>query len=272
MTQLNELQKRIETIWESYVTTKAILDADIINQAIELLDAGEIFSCQKVDENWQVNEWVKKAILLYFANQKMSVSNDNLAFDKVPLKFQSWSNEDFIRKGIRIVPGATVRKGSYIAPNCVLMPSFVNIGAYIDSGTLIDTWATVGSCARVGKNCHISGGTGIGGVLEPIQASPVVIEDDVFIGARCEIAEGVVVGKGSVLSMGVFIGQSTRIYDRETKEILYGKVPEYSLVVPGNLPSSDGITQTYAAIIVKRVDEKTKDKTQINQLLRENNA
>lgn len=269
MALVRELVNKVESLWDSYIENKMVEDASLVGGVIELLDSGIVRACDNIDGGWRANEWVKKAILLYFSSQKMVLFKDNEAFDKIPLKFSSWEEEHFMSNGIRMVPGAVVRKGAYIAPKCVLMPSFVNIGAYIDTGTLIDTWATVGSCAQIGKNCHISGGTGIGGVLEPIQANPVVIEDDVFIGARSEIAEGVIVGKGSVISMGVYIGQSTRIYDRQTGEVLYGRVPEYSVVVPGTLPGSDGVTQTYAAIIVKKVDAKTREKTQINQLLRE---
>jgi 2,3,4,5-tetrahydropyridine-2-carboxylate N-succinyltransferase len=241
-----------------------------IDDAIGLLDSGKARVAEKTGAGWQVNEWLKKAVLLYFR------ANDNLAidcggqrfYDKVPLKFADQSPAQLRAGGVRVVPPATARRGAYIAPNVVLMPSYVNIGAYVDSGTMVDTWATVGSCAQIGRNVHLSGGVGIGGVLEPLQAAPTIIEDDCFIGARSEIVEGVVVGEGSVISMGVFIGQSTKIYDRTTGETLYGRVPPGSVVVPGNLPSADGKYSLYAAIIVKRVDAKTRAKTSINELLR----
>nr|PZN69650.1 MAG: 2,3,4,5-tetrahydropyridine-2,6-dicarboxylate N-succinyltransferase [Pseudomonadota bacterium] len=241
-----------------------------IEDAIGLLDSGQARVAEKVGDEWKVNEWLKKAVLLSFR------TNDNAAmdagalrfYDKVPLKFADQSPAQLRAAGVRVVPPATARRGAYIAPNVVLMPSYVNIGAYVDSGTMVDTWATVGSCAQIGRNVHLSGGVGIGGVLEPLQASPTIIEDDCFIGARSEIVEGVIVGAGSVISMGVFIGQSTKIYDRTTGEILYGRVPPGSVVVPGNLPSADGKYSLYCAVIVKRVDAKTRAKTSINELLR----
>jgi len=245
--------------------------ADAIEQSIAMLDGGEVRVAEPDGSGWKVNEWLKKAVLLYFAtesNQRIDGGYTNF-FDKVPVKFANWSDERFGKAGIRVVPGALARKGAYIARNVILMPSYINIGAYVDSGTLVDTWATVGSCAQIGKNVHISGGAGIGGVLEPLQASPTIIEDDCFIGARSEIVEGVTVERGAVISMGVFIGQSTRIYDREKDEVLYGRVPAGAVVVPGNLPSSTGDCSLYAAIIVKRVDEKTRAKVSINELLRE---
>jgi 2,3,4,5-tetrahydropyridine-2-carboxylate N-succinyltransferase len=245
--------------------------ADAIEQSIGLLDGGEARVAEPNGSGWKVNEWLKKAVLLYFAtesNQRIDGGYTNF-FDKVPVKFSNWSDERFGKAGIRVVPGALARKGAYIARNVILMPSYINIGAYVDSGTLVDTWATVGSCAQIGKNVHISGGAGIGGVLEPLQASPTIIEDDCFIGARSEIVEGVIVERGAVISMGVFIGQSTRIYDREKDEVIYGRVPAGAVVVPGNLPSSTGDCSLYAAIIVKRVDEKTRAKVSINELLRE---
>jgi len=243
---------------------------NIIKNVLKLLDSGQYRIAEKVDDKWLVNEWLKQAILLSFLiyeNELYNLDNKIKYFDKIPLKFQNWSELEF---NFRAVPGAIVRHSAYIGSNVILMPSFVNIGAYIDSGTMVDTWATIGSCAQIGKNCHISGGVGIGGVLEPLQANPVIIEDNVFIGARSEIAEGVIVEEGAVISMGVFIGASTRIYDRSSGETFYGKVPAYSVVVPGTLTSSDGKTQTYSAIIVKKVDNTTRNKTSINELLREN--
>jgi 2,3,4,5-tetrahydropyridine-2-carboxylate N-succinyltransferase len=244
---------------------------DAIKTSIEMLDSGEARVAEPTSAGWQVNEWLKKAVLLFFAtesNQIIQAGHTNY-FDKVPLKFAGWSQQRFADAGVRVVPDAGVRKGAYIARNVVLMPSYVNIGAYVDSGTLVDTWATVGSCAQIGKNVHLSGGVGIGGVLEPLQASPTIIEDNCFIGARSEIVEGVIVEEGAVISMGVYIGQSTRIYDREKDEVLYGRVPAGAVVVPGSLPSSTGNCSLYAAIIVKRVDAKTRSKTGINELLRE---
>lgn len=243
---------------------------DAINEILNLLDKGTIRIAEKTTNNWKVNEWIKKAILLSFKLYNSNFIEDQPFnfYDKIPLKFNEWKEKDFLDAQIRAVPGSIVRKSAYIAQNVILMPSFVNVGAFIDSGTLIDTWSTVGSCAQIGKNCHISGGVGIGGVLEPIQANPVIIEDNCFIGARSEIAEGVIIGEGAVLSMGVFIGQSTKIFNRATGEISYGKVPPYSVVVPGNLPSKDGTHSLYAAIIVKQVDQQTRNKTSINDLLR----
>ncbi len=250
---------------------KKIISA--INKTIDLLDSGKIRVAEKNDNNWSVNQWIKKAILLSFKVNKMKISKGPYAawYDKVEGKTHKWNEKRFIKEGFRYVPNGVVRKGAYIAKNVVLMPSFVNIGAYVDQGSMIDTWASVGSCAQVGKNCHISGGAGIGGVLEPMQANPTIVEDNCFIGARAEIAEGVVVGKGSVLSMGVYVGASTRIFDRSTGEIYYGKVPNYSVVVPGSMPSKnnpDG-PSLYCVVIVKKVDEKTRSKTSINDLLRD---
>lgn len=241
-----------------------------IEQIINDLDSGILRVAEKVQNDWIVNDWVKKALLLSFKlyNSNYIEAHPFNYFDKIDLKFTHWNDNDFATRKIRAVPGAIVRKSAFIAENVILMPSFVNIGAYIDSGTLIDTWSTVGSCAQIGKNCHISGGVGIGGVLEPLQANPVIIEDNCFIGARSEIAEGVIIQEGSVLSMGVFLGQSTRIYNRITKEITFGKIPPYSVVVPGSLPSKDGSHSLYAAIIVKQVDQQTRSKTSINDLLR----
>ena len=243
---------------------------EAVEQIINLLDSGEIRVAEKNNKDWIVNEWIKRAILLSFKlNISKAIEHSPFNYyDKVQLKFSNWQEQDFIKNEIRIVPGAIVRKSAYIGKNTILMPSFVNIGAYIDDSTLVDTWATVGSCAQIGKNCHISGGVGIGGVLEPIQASPVIIEDNCFIGARSEVTEGVIIGEGSVLSMGVYLSQSTKIYNRITKEITYGSIPPYSVVIPGSLPSSDNSHSLYAAIIVKQVDSKTRSKTSINELLR----
>ena len=225
---------------------------------------------QKVGGAWQVNQWLKKAVLLSFrisGNAVMPAGELNF-YDKVPLKYQGWDAARFEAAGVRVVPPATVRRGAFVASNVVLMPSYVNLGAYVDSGTMVDTWATVGSCAQIGKNVHLSGGVGIGGVLEPLQAAPTIIEDDCFIGARSEIVEGVIVESGAVISMGVFIGQSTRIYDRERDEILYGRVPAGAVVVPGTLPAKNGKYALSCAVIVKRVDAQTRAKTSINELLR----
>ena len=244
---------------------------DAIAETFAGLDSGELRVAQQQDGAWVVNQWLKKAILLSFVvneNRLMDAGNTRY-FDKSELKFARYDSADFSNSGVRVVPPATVRYGSYVAPNVVLMPSYVNIGAYVDSGTMIDTWATVGSCAQVGRNVHISGGVGLGGVLEPFQASPTIIEDDCFIGARSEIVEGVVVGAGAVISMGVYIGQSTRIYNRETGEISYGKVPPGAVVVPGSLASKDGKYSLYCAVIVKQVDAKTRGKVNLNELLRE---
>lgn len=226
---------------------------------------------RKKTGQWEVNEWLKKAVLLSFRLSDNTFIKGGFTnyFDKVPSKYADYSSRDFRKDSVRVVPPAAVRKGAFIAPSVVLMPSYVNIGAYIDQGTMVDTWATVGSCAQIGKNVHLSGGVGIGGVLEPLQAKPTIIEDNCFIGARSEVVEGVIVETGSVLSMGVFIGQSTKIYNRETGEINYGRVPAGSVVVPGNLPSQDGKYSLYCAVIVKQVDEKTRSKVEINDLLRD---
>lgn len=241
-----------------------------LDECIEALDSGHARIAERRDGHWQVNEWLKKAVLLYFRTRENSVIEAGFTrfYDKVPLKYAAASTEQLRAGATRIVPHAVVRKGAYVAPNTVLMPSYVNIGAYIDSGTMVDTWATVGSCAQIGRNVHLSGGVGIGGVLEPLQASPTIIEDGCFIGARSEIVEGVIVETGAVISMGVFIGQSTRIYDRASGEILFGRVPAGSVVVPGTLPSPDGRYALACAVIVKRVDAKTRAKTSINELLR----
>jgi len=241
-----------------------------VQEAIALLDSGKARVAEKRGSDWQVNQWLKKAVLLSFAlsDNKMIDGGYSRFFDKVPMKYAGYSEQQFVADGVRVVPDAQVRRGSYIAPNVVLMPSYINIGAYIDSGTMVDTWATVGSCAQIGKNVHLSGGVGIGGVLEPVQAGPTIIEDNCFIGARSEVVEGVIVEQGSVISMGVFLGQSTRIYNRQTGEISYGRIPAGSVVVAGNLPSKDGQYSLYCAVIVKQVDAKTRAKTGLNELLR----
>jgi 2,3,4,5-tetrahydropyridine-2-carboxylate N-succinyltransferase len=242
----------------------------IVSEVFSLINNGKLRVCEKINNQWQVNQWVKKAILLSFKinnNQLFEVGNFKY-FDKVPLKFQNWTETDFQEAGFRAVAGSIIRDGVFIEKNVVLMPSFVNIGAYVGEGTMVDSWATVGSCAQIGKNCHISGGAGIGGVLEPLQANPVIIEDNCFIGARSEIVEGVIVGKGSVISMGVYVGQSTKIVDRETGKVSYGKIPEYSVVVPGSIKTKGDISLN-CAVIIKRVDEKTRSKTGINELLRD---
>lgn len=269
------MQNIIEAAFErrNEFTPKSV-PADIkeaVLAAIDLLDSGKARVAEKIDGNWVTHEWLKKAVLLYFRMNDNQVLPGEFTqyFDKVPLKFQQTSASDFNAGGVRVVPPAVARHGAYIAPNTILMPSYVNIGAYIDSGTLVDTWATVGSCAQIGKNVHLSGGVGIGGVLEPLQATPTIIEDNCFIGARSEIVEGVIIEQDSVISMGVFIGQSTRIYDRTTDTIMYGRVPAGSVVVPGNLPSSDGKYSLYCAVIVKKVDTKTRAKTSLNELLRD---
>jgi 2,3,4,5-tetrahydropyridine-2-carboxylate N-succinyltransferase len=271
-----ELQQVIDAAWEGRdglgaTTQGAVRGA--VETALGLLDSGMARVAEKSADGWTVNQWLKKAVLLSFRLNPMAVISggpDGAAWwDKVPSKFLGWSVGDFDRAGFRAVPGAVVRRGAFIGRNAVLMPSFVNIGAFVDEGTMIDTWATVGSCAQIGKNVHISGGTGIGGVLEPLQAGPVIIEDNCFIGARSEVAEGVIVEEGAVISMGVFIGASTKIVDRATGEVIYGRVPAYSVVVPGTLPAKDGGPSLACAVIVKRVDAKTRSKTGINELLRD---
>ncbi len=245
---------------------------DAVETALDLLDAGELRVAEKSDGAWVVNQWLKMAVLLSFRLNDMVVMpgpGGTAWWDKVPSKFEGWGENRFRAAGFRAVPGAIVRRSAYIAPGVVLMPSFVNLGAYVDEGTMVDTWATVGSCAQIGKRCHISGGAGIGGVLEPLQAGPVVIEDDCFIGARAEVAEGVIVREGSVLSMGVYLGGSTRIVDRASGTVSYGEVPPYSVVVSGSMPGASGGPALYCAVIVKRVDEKTRAKTSINELLRD---
>jgi 2,3,4,5-tetrahydropyridine-2-carboxylate N-succinyltransferase len=244
--------------------------SEAVSLAVVALDQGKLRVAEPAGNGWSVNQWLKKAVLLSFRLQDnvMIDGGHSRFYDKVALKFANYSADDFARDGVRVVPDAIVRKGAYVARDVVLMPSFVNIGAYIDSGTMVDTWATVGSCAQIGKNVHLSGGVGIGGVLEPVQAGPTIIEDDCFIGARSEVVEGVVVERGSVISMGVFIGQSTRIYNRDSGEVTYGRVPAGSVVVSGNLPSENGRYSLYCAVIVKTVDAKTRAKTSLNELLR----
>jgi 2,3,4,5-tetrahydropyridine-2-carboxylate N-succinyltransferase len=274
MNNHTELKSLIEAAFEARadITPKSVSRElrVALDEVLDLLDSGKARVAEKIDGRWQVHEWLKKAVLLYFrANDNRVIEGSYTRFfDKVPLKYSAWDENALRASGNRVVPHALVRKGSFIGSNVVLMPSYVNIGAYVDTGTMVDTWATVGSCAQIGKNVHLSGGVGIGGVLEPLQASPTIIEDNCFIGARSEVVEGVIVEEGSVISMGVFIGQSTRIYDRETGEILQGRVPAGSVVVPGNLPSKDGSHSLYAAIIVKKVDAQTRAKTSINDLLR----
>ncbi|MCF6281370.1 MAG: 2,3,4,5-tetrahydropyridine-2,6-dicarboxylate N-succinyltransferase [Candidatus Polarisedimenticolaceae bacterium] len=250
--------------------TVETLVRDAILDTIDQLDRGEIRVSEKKNGDWIVNDWVKKAVLLSFRIEDNHFLKGGFTnyYDKVASKYADFNCRDFQESGVRVVPPATVRKGSYIASNVVLMPSYVNIGAYVDSGSMVDTWATVGSCAQIGKNVHLSGGVGIGGVLEPLQAAPTIIEDNCFIGARSEIVEGVIVEEGSVISMGVFIGQSTKIYNRETEEITYGRVPAGSVVIAGSLPSSDGKYNLNCAVIVKQVDEKTRGKIELNDLLR----
>ena len=244
-----------------------------VDSALAALDSGIMRIAEKADGEWRVHQWLKKAVLLSFRLNPMEAIAGGPGgahwWDKVPSKFAGWGEKDFAAAAFRSVPGAIVRRGAYIAPGAVLMPSFVNIGARVGEGTMIDTWATVGSCAQIGRDVHISGGTGIGGVLEPLQAGPVIIEDNCFIGARSEVAEGVIVEQGAVLSMGVFIGASTKIVDRASGEVIYGRVPAYSVVVPGTLPAKDGGPSLACAVIVKRVDERTRSKTSINELLRD---
>ncbi|MBT0585017.1 2,3,4,5-tetrahydropyridine-2,6-dicarboxylate N-succinyltransferase [Alteromonas oceanisediminis] len=271
---MHELQKTIEAAFEardSITPNSGHSDVkNAVQHAISLLNSGEARVAEKIAGEWVVHQWLKKAVLLYFRLHDNAPMQDGVGqyFDKVPLKYANYSAEDFQRDGTRVVPPATVRTGSFVGKNVVLMPSYVNIGAFVDEGSMVDTWATVGSCAQIGKNVHLSGGVGIGGVLEPLQANPTIIEDNCFIGARSEIVEGVIVEEGAVISMGVYIGQSTRIYDRETGEIHYGRVPAGSVVVSGSLPSKEGSYSLYAAVIVKKVDAKTRAKVGINALLR----
>ena len=277
MNQENNMQnhrKLIEAAFEERNTiTPESADADLvaaIEASISGLEQGVLRVAEPGNDGWQVNEWLKKAVLLYFRIRHNEVIEGSAAryYDKVPLRWAQGSDDDISNCGARIVPPATVRRGAFIGHDAVLMPSYVNIGAHVGERTMVDTWATVGSCAQIGSHVHLSGGVGIGGVLEPLQATPTIIEDDCFIGARSEVVEGVIIGKGSVLSMGVYIGKSTRIYDRESGESTYGRVPPGSVVVPGSLPAKDGSYALYAAIIVKRVDEQTRSKTSVNELLR----
>ncbi|MEO8385176.1 MAG: 2,3,4,5-tetrahydropyridine-2,6-dicarboxylate N-succinyltransferase [Betaproteobacteria bacterium] len=274
---MNTEQTVIERAWENRANINPqSADADTrsaVDRVINLLDGGHLRVAEKIDGQWVTHQWLKKAVLLSFRLADNAVIGDGTAdgaryFDKVPTKFANYSDADFRAGGFRVVPPAVARRGAFIAKNVVLMPSYVNIGAYVDEGTMVDTWATVGSCAQIGKNVHLSGGVGIGGVLEPLQANPTIIEDNCFIGARSEVVEGVIIGEGSVISMGVFIGQSTKIYNRDTGEFSYGKVPPYSVVVSGSLPSADGRYSLYCAVIVKQVDAQTRAKTGINELLR----
>ncbi len=276
-----DLAATIDAAWEdragvNAATTGAVREA--VDEALSLLDSGKARVAEKADGEWCVNQWLKKAVLLSFRLNDMEVikggPGEATWWDKVPSKFSGWGENRFKAAGFRAVPNCVVRRGAYIAPGVVLMPSFINLGAYVDENTMVDTWATVGSCAQIGRNCHISGGAGIGGVLEPLQANPVIIEDNCFVGARAEVAEGVIVGEGSVLSMGVYLGASTKIVDRATGEIFQGRVPPYSVVVSGalpgkNLPDGSPGPSLYCAVIVKRVDAQTRSKTSINELLRD---
>ena len=272
---MNALQTLIDTAWEQrteFSPKSAPAEVrEAVAHVLAQLDAGTLRVAEKKDGQWQVNQWVKKAVLLSFRledNAVMPAGGFTQFYDKVPSKFANYTEADFAAGGFRVVPPAVVRRGAYIAKNVVLMPSYVNIGAYVDEGTMVDTWATVGSCAQIGKNVHLSGGVGIGGVLEPMQANPTIIGDNCFIGARSEVVEGVIVEDNCVISMGVYIGQSTKIYDRATGEVTYGRIPEGSVVVSGNLPSADGKYSLYCAVIVKKVDAQTRSKTSINELLR----
>jgi 2,3,4,5-tetrahydropyridine-2-carboxylate N-succinyltransferase len=271
---MSELQSTIETAFENRASlTPASAEPrlrEAVNEVLAQLDAGKLRVAEKQRGEWVTHQWIKKAVLLSFRIDDNTVVRDGYTnyYDKVPAKFADYSSSDFRSGGFRVVPPAAVRRGAFIGRNVVLMPSYVNLGAYVDEGTMVDTWATVGSCAQIGKNVHLSGGVGIGGVLEPLQANPTIIEDNCFIGARSEIVEGVIVGEGAVISMGVYIGQSTRIYHRESGEVLYGRIPPGSVVVSGNLPSADGKYSLYCAVIVKQVDAKTRAKTSINELLR----
>jgi 2,3,4,5-tetrahydropyridine-2-carboxylate N-succinyltransferase len=281
MSDIAQLQRIVESAFDARdavgVATKGEI-RDAVSETLSLLDAGQLRVAEKREGDWVVNQWAKKAVLLSFRLNPMQAISGGPGgaswWDKVPSKFEGWGDAEFGAAGFRAVPNCIVRRSAYIAPGVVLMPSFVNLGAYVDEGTMVDTWATVGSCAQIGKRCHISGGAGIGGVLEPLQAGPVIIEDDCFIGARAEVAEGVIVRQGSVLSMGVYLGASTKIVDRATGEIFMGEVPPYSVVVSGtlpgrNLPGENFGPSLYCAVIVKRVDERTRSKTSINELLRD---
>lgn len=273
---MNALQTVIESAFEQRQTlsidsaTPELTAA--VNEVLSCLDSGQYRVAEKINNEWIVHQWLKKAVLLSFKLFPNQIIDSGFCqfYDKVALKYQGYTEEQFHQSGVRVVPHAMVRRGAYIAKNSILMPSYVNVGAYIDEGVMVDTWATVGSCAQIGKNVHLSGGAGIGGVLEPLQANPTIIEDNCFIGARSEVVEGVIVERNSVLSMGVFLGQSTKIYNRLTGEVSYGRIPEGSVVVAGNMPSEDGSHSLYCAVIVKQVDEKTRTKVSINELLRDN--
>ena len=272
---MDAARKTIDEAWENRAqinpgsAPRTLRDA--VEQVIAGLDSGKLRVCEKTAGGWTTHQWIKKAVLLSFRleDNRVMAGGATQYYDKVPGKFASWDAAAFAAGGFRVVPPAMARRGCYIAKNAVLMPSYVNIGAYVDEGTMVDTWATVGSCAQIGKNVHLSGGVGIGGVLEPIQANPVIIEDNCFVGARSEVVEGVIVEENSVISMGVFLGQSTKILDRATGQVLYGRVPSGSVVVPGSLPSADGKYGLYCAVIVKRVDAQTRAKTSLNELLRD---
>lgn len=272
---MTSLQSTIEQAFEERQTlSPANVSFDVryaVDEVLAGLDDGKLRIAEKIDNDWHVHQWLKKAVLLSFRIYDCHPIDGGFTsfYDKVPLKYNNYTESDWQNTGVRVVPHAMIRYGAFVNKNCVLMPSYVNVGAYIDEGVMVDTWATVGSCAQIGKNVHISGGAGIGGVLEPIQANPTIIEDNCFIGARSEVVEGVIVERNSVLSMGVFLGQSTKIYNRLTGEITYGRIPEGSVVVPGNLPSEDGSYSLYCAVIVKQVDEKTRAKVSINELLRD---
>jgi 2,3,4,5-tetrahydropyridine-2-carboxylate N-succinyltransferase len=273
-TSLTALQPLIDDLWErrgEINPQSAQAERQAIEDIIAALDKGVLRVAEKIDGQWVTHQWIKKAVLLSFRIRDNALLQDGVSryYDKVPTKFGDYSAEDFRGGGFRVVPPAVARRGAYIARNAVLMPSYVNIGAYVDEGTMVDTWVTVGSCAQVGKNVHLSGGVGLGGVLEPLQANPTIIEDNCFIGARSEIVEGVIVEENSVISMGVYISQSTKIYDRATGEINYGRIPAGSVVVSGNLPAKDGSHSLYCAVIVKKVDAQTRAKTSINDLLRD---
>ncbi len=272
---MNQLENIINTAFEQRAeitpTNASEQVRSAVTETLALLDTGKLRVAEKIDGDWVTHQWLKKAVLLSFRindNRLMDGGNTRY-YDKVECKFSGYSEADFAAAGVRVVPNAVARRGAYIAPGAILMPSYVNIGAYVDSGTMVDTWVTVGSCAQIGKNVHLSGGVGIGGVLEPLQANPTIIGDNCFIGARSEIVEGVIVEDGCVISMGVYIGQSTKIFNRLTGEISYGRIPAGSVVVSGNLPSSDGKYSLYCAVIIKQVDEKTRSKTGINELLRD---
>jgi 2,3,4,5-tetrahydropyridine-2-carboxylate N-succinyltransferase len=272
----NKLQTIIDQAWDARDTVSPATDGPVrqaVNETLAALDSGEFRVAEKTGGDWHTHQWIKKAVLLSFRLNAMEPIPGGPGgapwYDKVASKFAGWTAEDFTRAGFRAVPGAIVRRSAFIARGAVLMPSFVNVGAYVGEGTMVDTWATVGSCAQIGKNCHISGGTGIGGVLEPLQANPVIIEDNCFIGARSEVAEGVIVGEGAVIGMGVFLGQSTKIVDRATGQIHLGRVPPYAVVVAGSLPGGTDRPSLYCAVIVKTVDERTRSKTSINELLRD---